>query len=221
MAKRGENIHKRKDGRWEGRVISKDALPMENRSGVTQNGYAYGKVTRRTDEAKSPVRILSAFRKINALFSTCRIVALVPRTKHQRVHLCTFISIRRCTNIFSVLAVCRVVEYDRFFAERLFLQISYRPQTGVTSHLAHPRHRNVPWDAMNLQIRCTSTPHAAHRESKASNCHTHRNQNYNLDPTEQDSLREFLYQNQPPVKSGCFCKWNLDRLEVYGLQWGF
>lgn len=34
MAKRGENIHKRKDGRWEG-VISKGAPPKENPYGGT------------------------------------------------------------------------------------------------------------------------------------------------------------------------------------------
>lgn len=34
MAKRGENIHKRKDGRWEGRYI-KGAPPKENPYGGT------------------------------------------------------------------------------------------------------------------------------------------------------------------------------------------
>ena len=53
MAKRGENIHKRKDGRWEGRYIKGRTTDGKPIWGYLY-GYAYGKVKRRTDEAKSP-----------------------------------------------------------------------------------------------------------------------------------------------------------------------
>lgn len=43
MAKRGENIHKRKDGRWEGRYITKGAPPKEKPYGGTCMGMRIAK----------------------------------------------------------------------------------------------------------------------------------------------------------------------------------
>lgn len=57
MARRGENIHKRKDGRWEGRYI-KAHTPEEN-----QWGYVYGTVyaeVKRTDSKESRGRLLQS-----------------------------------------------------------------------------------------------------------------------------------------------------------------
>lgn len=45
MSKKGENIYKRKDGRWEGRYI-KSRLP----SGKVIYGYVYGRTYRETKE---------------------------------------------------------------------------------------------------------------------------------------------------------------------------
>lgn len=62
MAKRGENIHKRKDGRWEGRYIK----------GRTAEGktvwVCVSRSPGRADQAEGSVRILSAFREVNAFF---------------------------------------------------------------------------------------------------------------------------------------------------------
>ena len=38
MSRKGENIYKRKDGRWEARYLKKDAL-----DGRPHYGYCYGK----------------------------------------------------------------------------------------------------------------------------------------------------------------------------------
>lgn len=40
MSRKGENIYKRKDGRWEGRYVK-----SKSPSGKTQYGYVYAKLT--------------------------------------------------------------------------------------------------------------------------------------------------------------------------------
>ena len=48
MSRKGENIYKRKDGRWEARYLKKDAL-----DGRPHYGYCYGKTYSEAKE-KSP-----------------------------------------------------------------------------------------------------------------------------------------------------------------------
>lgn len=51
MPKRGENIYKRRDGRWEGR-ITYSAYLQEGRKYQSVYGKTYGEVKRKLDEAK-------------------------------------------------------------------------------------------------------------------------------------------------------------------------
>lgn len=67
MAKRGENIHKRKDGRWEGRYIKGRTAEGKPVWGVPV-WVCVPRSPGRADQAESSVRILSAFREVNAFF---------------------------------------------------------------------------------------------------------------------------------------------------------
>ena len=68
MSKRGENIYKRKDGRWEGRYI-KCRAPH----GKIQYGYVYGKSYSETkaklkENASTPIRASSSQATQSALY---------------------------------------------------------------------------------------------------------------------------------------------------------
>lgn len=54
MPKRGENIYKRKDGRWEGRIKSADYLSGEQKYRSVY-GKTYGEVKRKLEKAKSEI----------------------------------------------------------------------------------------------------------------------------------------------------------------------
>lgn len=66
MSRKGENIYKRKDGRWEGRYIK-----SKSPSGKTQYGYVYAKTYR---DAKEKLRTAllhihrNASRQLRTLF---------------------------------------------------------------------------------------------------------------------------------------------------------
>lgn len=59
MAKKGTNIYKRKDGRWEARYIK-----GYNLSGKTKYGYVYGKTYKEAREKQLQAQIVNAGRKI-------------------------------------------------------------------------------------------------------------------------------------------------------------
>ena len=60
MAKRGENIHKRKDGRWEGRYIK-----GRTAEGKTVWGYLYGYAYREVREELIKQKALSGFYQLS------------------------------------------------------------------------------------------------------------------------------------------------------------
>lgn len=207
MAKRGEKIHKRKDGRWEGRYI-KGRTTDEKPIWVICMDTPTGKLkTNWWSEKSCPDSI--SFPENQCAFQHLQNCGSRPSHKASKSPPMHIISIR-CTNIFFLFwAVCRYRVWQILCWNVFFFKF-YRPQTGVTSHLAHPRHRNVLGccgeSANTLHIYTSCRP-----SRYASNCHTHRNQNHNPWPGQNRILSgNFFYQNQPPVKSGCFCKWNLD-----------
>lgn len=68
MSKRGENIYKRKDGRWEGRYVKCRTL-----HGKIQYGYVYGKSYSETkaklkENASAPIRSSSSQATQSALY---------------------------------------------------------------------------------------------------------------------------------------------------------
>ena len=68
MSKRGENIYKRKDGRWEGRYVKCRTL-----HGKIQYGYIYGKSYSETkaklkENASTPIRASSSQATQSALY---------------------------------------------------------------------------------------------------------------------------------------------------------
>lgn len=105
MAKRGENIHKRKDGRWEGRYIKGRTTDGKPIWGYLY-GYAYGKVK---DELMKR-KVLSGFYQLSGKsmrFSALAELWLSSFHKASKSPPMHIISIR-CTNIFFLFwAVCR------------------------------------------------------------------------------------------------------------------
>ncbi len=88
MAKRGENIHKRKDGRLEGRYIKGRTSESKPVWGYVY-GHSYTEVKSVLTRKKSHFRPLSAFRRIHAFFRTGRTVADLICTKRKRIYVGT------------------------------------------------------------------------------------------------------------------------------------
>ena len=72
MARKGENIFKRKDGRWEARYIKGYDL-----SGKSKYGFCYGKTYQETKE-----KAMAAF------FHVLRRMARAPARRGEGIHLC-------------------------------------------------------------------------------------------------------------------------------------
>ena len=168
MAKRGENIHKRKDGRWEGRYI-KGRTAEGSRMGVPV-WVCVQRSPGRTDQAEGSVRILSALREIDAFFRTGSALAYGYQAECQRIHICS-LSVHSAQIFSSCFRQSAGLKYDGFFAGTSFSSI-LSPTDRSHKPLAHPRHRNVLDAAANLQVCCTSAPHAAHRDMRQTATHT-------------------------------------------------
>lgn len=73
MSRKGENIYKRKDGRWEGRYVK-----SKSPSGKTQYGYVYAKTYR---DAKEKLRKAFASHSQQSIPPTTNIARiLIPHT---------------------------------------------------------------------------------------------------------------------------------------------
>lgn len=175
MAKRGENIHKRKDGRWEGRYIK-----GRTAEGKPVWGYLYGYAYSEVREELIKQKALSGFYQLSGKsMHFSELAALWLTALRQSVKESTYVHYQYTLHKYflPVLGSLPVSSMTDSCWNVFFFKF-YRPQTGATSHLAHPRHRNVLGccgeSASMLHI-CTSC-----RPSRyASNCHTHRNQNHN------------------------------------------
>ena len=162
----------------------------------------------RTDQAESSVRILSALRKSMHFSELAALWLTALRQSVKRIHICS-LSVHSAQIFSSCFRQSAGLKYDGFFAGTSFSSnsIALRSEPQATWRILGT---GMSWDAAaNLQVCCTSAPHAAHRDMRQTATHT-ETRTTTLTRTEQDSLREFLYQNQPPVKSDAYCKWNLD-----------
>ena len=153
MAKRGENIHKRKDGRWEGRYIKGRTTDGKPIWGYLY-GYAYGKVK---DELMKR-KVLSGFYQLSG--KSMRFSALA------ELWLSSFAqSIKE-----STYAHYQYTLHKYLLPVLGSLPVSSMPESQATWRILGT---GMSWDAAaNLQIRCTSTPHAAHRDMRQTATHT-------------------------------------------------
>ena len=87
MARRGENIRKRKDGRWEGRYIK-----ARTSEGKIQWGYVYGTVYAEVKRVLIQKKAEAGFYKLKRTDLTFEALAEVwlysPAEQHKRIHLC-------------------------------------------------------------------------------------------------------------------------------------
>ena len=69
MSRRGDNIHKRKDGRWEGRYIK---YRNENNKAIYASVYGktYNEVKNKLDEAKTNLQLNDDYEKIKFSYIT-------------------------------------------------------------------------------------------------------------------------------------------------------
>ena len=163
MAKRGENIHKRKDGRWEGRYIK--GRTAEGKPVCVQRSPG------RTDQAESSVRILSALREVDAFFRTGSALAYGSQAECQRIHLCP-LPVHSAQIFSSCFRQSAGLKCDGFFAGTSFSSnsIALRSEPQATWRILGT---GMSWDAAaNLQVCCTSAPHAVHRDMRQAATHT-------------------------------------------------
>ena len=125
----------------------------------------------RTDQAESSVRILSALREVDAFFRTCSALAYGSQAECQRIHICS-LSVHSAQIFSSCFRQSAGLKYDGFFAGTSFSSnsIAHRPEPQATWRILGT---GMSWDAAaNLQVCCTSAPHAAHRDMRQTATHT-------------------------------------------------
>lgn len=170
MAKRGENIHKRKDGRGGGALYQRAHRRRKTRMGVPV-WICVQRSPGRTDQAESSVRILSALREVDAFFRTGSALAYGSQAECQRIHICS-LSVHSAQIFSSCFRQSAGLKYDGFFAGTSFSSnsIAHRPEPQATWRILGT---GMSWDAAaNLQVCCTSAPHAAHRDMRQTATHT-------------------------------------------------
>jgi hypothetical protein len=89
MARRGENIHKRKDGRWEGRYIK-----AHTPEGKIQWGYVYGTVYAEVKRVLIQKKAEAGFynlKRTDLTFEALAEVWLHSQRNSKRIHLCALL----------------------------------------------------------------------------------------------------------------------------------
>ena len=170
MAKRGENIHKRKDGRWEGRYIK-----GRTAEGKPVWGYLYGYAYSEVREELIKQKALSGFYQLSGksmhFFRTGSALAYGSQAECQRIHLCP-LPVHSAQIFSSCFRQSAGLKCDGFFAGTSFSSnsVALRPEPQATWRILGT---GMSWDAAaNLQVCCTSAPHAAHRDMRQTATHT-------------------------------------------------
>ena len=167
--KRGETSISEKTAAGRG-VISKGAPPKESRMGVPV-WVCVQRSPGRTDQAESSVRILSALREVDAFFRTGSALAYGSQAECQRIHLCP-LPVHSAQIFSSCFRQSAGLKCDGFFAGTSFSSnsVALRPEPQATWRILGT---GMSWDAAaNLQVCCTSAPHAAHRDMRQTATHT-------------------------------------------------
>lgn len=218
MAKRGENIHKRKDGRWEGRYIkgrTKEGRPIW--------GYLYSHSYAEVKAKLTQAKALSGFYRLSGEsmhFSELAEVwlALISQSIKESTLAHYRYTLRKY--ILPVLGGLTVESLDEAVLERLFLQIiapgdgSHKPLGASSAQECIGMLRRICKYAAHLHLMppvelCVRLPQRKKAETQP------------LSQTEQTALRIFLLDSPTPRKIGMLLQMELGlRIgEVCGLKW--
>lgn len=219
MAKRGENIHKRKDGRWEGRYIKGRTV-----EGKPVWGYVYG---HSYVEVKSNLTRKKAFSGLyqlsgeSMLFSELAELWLASFTQSIKESTLTHYQYTLHKYLLPVLGGLSVSVLNETTLERLFLKIlspedgSHKPLGSSSAQECLGMLRRILRYAAHLHLippieLCIQLPRAKKAELQPLNL------------SEQTRIRAFLLDSPTPRKIGMLLQMNLGlRIgEICGLQWG-
>lgn len=218
MAKRGENIHKRKDGRWEGRYIKgrKDGKPVWG----YLYGYSYAEVKTELTRRKA----LSGYYQLSGIsmhFSELAELWLASLAQSVKESTLAHYQYTLHRYLLPVLGSLPVSELNEATLERLFLQIlspddnSHKPLGASSAQECLGMLRRICKYAAHLRLMppvelCVRLPRRKKAEPQP------------LDQTEQTTLRAFLLEAPTPRKVGMLLQMELGlRIgEVCGLKWG-
>ena len=219
MAKRGENIHKRKDGRWEGRYIK-----ARNAEGKPVWGYLYGHSYGEVKTELTRRKALSGFYQLSGESMHFSDLAELWLTSFAQSAKDSTLAHYRYTlhkYLLPVLGSLQVTSLTDSLLERLFLQIlspqdnSHKPLGASSARECLGMLKRICKYAAHLHLMppielCIKLPRTKKSEPQP------------LSRAEQASLRDFLLAEPTARKVGMLLQMELGlRIgEVCGLQWG-
>lgn len=206
MTKRGENIHKRKDGRWEGRYIK-----GRTAEGKPVWGYLYGYAYREVREELIKQKALSGFYQLSGKsMRFSELAELWLASLRQGIKESTYAHYQYTLHkyLLPVLGNLLVSSMTDSLLERLFLQIllpsdrSHKPLGASSAQECFGMLRRICKYAAHLHLMppikiCVKLPHTQKPEPQP------------LTRTEQDSLREFLLSEPTTRKIGMLLQMEL------------
>ena len=195
MARRGENIHKRKDGRWEGRYIK-----AHTPEGKIQWGYVYGTVYAEVKRVLIQKKAEAGFYNLKRTDLTFEALAEVwLHSQRNAVKESTYAHYSYTLHkyLLPVLSKVPVASLEESFLEQAMQQI-IAPIDAAHLRLIRPMELEV---ALPKAIDKISVP---------------------LSPAEQQRLYQYVQENPTPRKIGLLLGVELGlRIgEICGLQWG-
>lgn len=219
MAKRGENIHKRKDGRWEGRYIK-----ARTTEGKPVWGYIYGHSYTEVKTELTCKKALSGLYQLSGesmLFSELAELWLTSFAQSVKESTLAHYQYTLHKYLFPVLGGLPVNTLQDTTLERLFLKIlapedgSHKPLGASSAQECLGMLRRICKYAAHLRLMppvelCVRLPRTRKSEPQP------------LTQAEQNRLRAFLLESPTPRKIGLLLQMELGlRIgEVCGLKWG-
>ena len=219
MAKKGENIHKRKDGRWEGRYIK-----GRNADGKPVWGYLYGYSYGEVKAELTHRKVLSGFYQLSGesmRFSDLADLWLASFAQSVKESTLAHYQYTLHKYLLPVLGSLQVTSLTDSLLERLFPQIlspqdnSHKSLGASSAQECLGMLKRICKYAAHLHLIppiefCVKLPRAKKPEPQP------------LSQSEQTSLRDFLLTDPTTRKVGMLLQMELGlRIgEVCGLQWG-
>ena len=219
MARRGENIHKRKDGRWEGRYIK-----ARTQEGKIQWGYVYGTVYAEVKRVLIQKKAEAGFynlKRTDLTFETLAEVWLHSQRNAVKESTYAHYSYTLHKYLLPVLSKVPVASLDESFLEQAMQQIiaptdaTHKPLGNSSARECLSMLRRICKYAAHLRLIRpmeleVALPKAVDKISVP------------LSPAEQQRLYQYVQENPTPRKIGLLLGLELGlRIgEICGLQWG-
>ena len=219
MARRGENIRKRKDGRWEGRYIK-----ARTQEGKIQWGYVYGTVYTEVKQVLIRRKAEAGFYDLKRTDLTFEALAEVWLNSQRNcikesTHAHYLYTLHKY--LLPVLGKASVTSLDESFLEQAMQQIitpsdaAHKPLGNSSARECLSMLRRICKYAAHLRlirplVLEVTLPKAANKTSVP------------LSPAEQKQLHKYIQENPTPRKIGLLLGLELGlRIgEICGLQWG-